>query len=68
MDKNNSTNNDFSIVFDKIKQYNEANMFSENDFLQPDEIIINDEIRNFGQICKEMNDSAVEIVIYQTFC
>ena len=68
MDTNNLSNNDFSIVFDKVKQYNEANLLSENDFLQPEEIIASEEIRNFGQICKELNDSTVETVIYQTFC
>jgi hypothetical protein len=59
--------NDFSIVFDKIKQYNETNLLSENDFLKPEEIITNEEIRNFGQICKELNERAVETVIYHTF-
>jgi len=63
----NLSNNDFSIVFDKVKQYNEANLLSENDFLRPEEIITNEEIRNFGQMCKELNDSAVGTVIYQTF-
>ena len=68
MDTNNLSNNDFSIVFDKVKQYNEANSLSENDFLPQKEIIVNEEIREFGQICKELNDSTVGNVIYRTFC
>jgi hypothetical protein len=68
MSTNNLSNNDFSIVFEKVKQYNEANSLSENDFLQPEEIIENETIRDFGQICEELNDSTIETVIYQTFC
>jgi hypothetical protein len=63
----NLSNGDFSIVFDKVKQYNEANLLSDDDFLKPEEIITNEEIRNFGQICKELNDNSNETVIYQTF-
>ena len=44
------SSNDFSIVFDKIRQYNEENSLSDNDFLKPEEIIENEEIRNFGQL------------------
>jgi hypothetical protein len=59
--------NDFSIVFDKVKQYNEENLLSENDFLRPEEIIANEEIRTLGQICKELNEDTVGTIIYQTF-
>ena len=61
------SSNDFSIVFDKIRQYNEENSLSDNDFLKPEEIIENEEIRNFGQLCKELNDNSVVPVIYHTF-
>jgi hypothetical protein len=61
------TSNDFSIVFDKIRQYNEENSLSDNDFLKPEEIVENEEIRNFGQLCKELNDNSVGNVIYHTF-
>jgi len=67
MTATNLSNNDFSIVFEKVKQYNEANLLSDSDFLQWEEIITNEEIRNFGQICKELNDGSNGIVIYQTF-
>ena len=61
-------NDDFSIVFDKIKQYNKENVLSSNDFLKSEEIITNEEIRDFGQICRELNENSNGIVIYQTFC
>ena len=61
-------NYDFSIVFEMVKQYNEENSLSEADFLKPEEIIANDEIRNFGQMCKEMNDNPNGTFIYHTFC
>ena len=64
----NLQNNDFSIVFDKIKQYNEENALSSNDFLKSEEIITNEEIRDFGQICRELNEISNGIIIYQTFC
>ena len=67
MTATNLSNNDFSIVFEKVKQYNEANSLSDSDFLQWEEIITNEEIRNFGQICKELNEGSNGIVIYQTF-
>ena len=60
-------NNDFSIVFDKIKQYHEENSTSNNIFLKPEEINTNDEIRDFGQICRELNNDSNGIVIYQIF-
>jgi hypothetical protein len=67
MNTNNLTNNDFSIVFDKVKQYNDANLLSEDDFLKPEEILESEEIRNFGQICSELNDRSQGIIIYRTF-
>jgi hypothetical protein len=67
MSTTNLSNNDFSIVFDKVKQYKEENLLSEDDFLKPEEIIVNEEIYNLGQICKELNDNTVGTVIYQTF-
>jgi len=67
MNTTNLPKNDFSIVFEKVKQYNEINLLSENDFLKPEEIITNEEIRNFGQMCRELNDNSTGIVIYQTF-
>ena len=67
MSPTNLPNNDFSIVFEKVRQYNEENLLSDNDFLRPEEIIMNEEIRNFGQLCKELNDTSNGIVIYQTF-
>jgi len=67
MNTTNLSNNDFSIVFEKVRQYNEANLLSDSDFLQPEEIITNEEIRNFGQICRELNESSNGITIYQTF-
>ena len=60
--------NDFSIVFEKVKQYNDANLVSDNDFLKSEEIIQNEEIRILAQICKELNDSSNSTIIYQTFC
>ncbi|MDR0604376.1 MAG: hypothetical protein LBG80_08760 [Bacteroidales bacterium] len=59
--------NDFSIVFDKVRQYNEENLLSDNDFLSHEEIIENEEIRKLGEICKEIHDASVETLIYQTF-
>ena len=67
MNTTNLSNNDFSIVFEKVRQYNEVNLLSDSDFLQPEEIITNEEIRNFGQMCKELNDNSNGIVIYHTF-
>jgi len=60
--------NDFSIIFDKVKQYNEANSLSDEDFLNNETIIENEEIRILGQICKELNENSGGTVIYQTFC
>jgi len=67
MNANNLSKYDFSIVFDKAKQYNEINSLSDDDFLKPGEIITNEEIRNLGLICKELNNNYNETVIYQTF-
>lgn len=67
MNSTNLSKNDFSIVFEKAKQYNEANLLSDDDFLKPEEIITNEEIRNFRQICQELNDNSNGIVIYKTF-
>jgi hypothetical protein len=67
MSTNNLPINDFSIVFDKVKQYNENNLLSEDDFLKPEEILAGEEIRNFGQICSELNESSQGTIIYQTF-
>jgi len=64
----NLPNNSFTIVFDKIKQYKEENLLSDNDFLKPEEIVANSEIRDFEQICRELNNNSNGIVIYQTFC
>jgi len=60
--------NDFSIIFDKVKQYNEANSLSDEDFLNNEKIIENEEIRILGQICKELNENSGGTIIYQTFC
>ncbi|GHT56584.1 hypothetical protein AGMMS49982_23490 [Bacteroidia bacterium] len=68
MNTNNLQKNDFSIVFDKVKQYNEVNLLSDDDFLKPEEIIANEDIRNLGQICRELHDNSQGIIIYQTFC
>jgi hypothetical protein len=67
MNTNNLLKNDFSIVFNKMKQYNEENLLSEEDFLKPEEIIANEEIRDFMQICSELHDNSQERVIYRTF-
>lgn len=67
MNTNNLPMNGFSIVFDKVKQYSEANLLSEDDFLKPEEILAGEEIRNFGQICSELNESSQGIIIYRTF-
>ncbi|MDR0712691.1 MAG: hypothetical protein LBF89_00270 [Bacteroidales bacterium] len=61
------SSNDISAVLDKVRQYNEENLLSDNDFLKPEEIIENEEIRNFGQLCKELNDDSVGTFIYHTF-
>lgn len=59
-------NNDYSIIFDKVKEYNDDNFLTDADFLKPEEIIINDEIRDFIQICNELN-SSVQGAVYNTF-
>jgi hypothetical protein len=67
MNTTNLPKNDFSIVFDKMKQYNKENSLSSNDFLNSEEIRTNEEIRDFEQICQELNAHSNGIVIYQTF-
>ena len=59
--------NDFSIIFDKVKQYNDENLLSDNDFLKPEEIITNEEIRNLSLICQELNESSNKVIVYRTF-
>ncbi|MDR3132928.1 MAG: hypothetical protein LBU42_02765 [Prevotellaceae bacterium] len=58
--------NDFTIIFDKVKQYNDNNSLTDADFLKSEEIVAHDEIRDFIQICKELNDSSHGCV-YNTF-
>lgn len=58
--------NDYTIIFDKMKQYNDDNLLTDADFLKSDEIIVNNEIRDFIQICKELNDSS-QGCVYDTF-
>jgi hypothetical protein len=67
MNTNNLPKHDFTIVFDKARQYNEANLLSKEDFLKPEEIIASEEIRDFMQICSELNDNSQGTVIYRTF-
>ena len=63
-----SSKYNFDLVFEKLKQYNELHSLSDDDFLKPEEIIANDAIRKFSQICREMNDNHNDTSIYRTFC
>ena len=59
--------NEFIFVFDKVKQYNEENSLSNDDFLSAEEIIMTEEIRKLGEICEELNKDTLGEIIYQTF-
>ncbi|GHT22716.1 hypothetical protein AGMMS4957_13280 [Bacteroidia bacterium] len=61
MNTNNLLKNDFSIVFDEVKQFDGVELLSN------EEMIANEDIRNLGQICKELNNNLQGNFIYRTF-
>jgi hypothetical protein len=66
MSQSDYTKNDYTIIFDEVKKYNEENSLTENDYLSSKELQLSDEIRDFIQICQELNDSE-RGMIYSVF-
>jgi len=64
---NYKTNKDFSIIFKEIEKFHLENP-SFNDNGVNDEDLKNDEaIREFTEICRQMNETGTNPVVYLTF-
>lgn len=63
----NQEKKDFSIIFKKMEEYNEKNpSFAEVGVNSAD--LQNDQtIREFGEICRQINDTNNNPVVFQTF-
>ena len=65
--KNNASYKDFSIVFKEIEKFRLENpSFNDNSVTEED--LKNDEtIREFTEICRQINDSETNSTVYLTF-
>ena len=66
-EKNIQGKNDFSIIFKKIEEFNEQNSsFSDMGINNTD--VQNDQtIREFSEICRQINDTSNNPIVYNTF-
>jgi hypothetical protein len=65
--KTNNSKKDFSIIFEEIEKFHLENpSFNENGINEED--LINDvTIREFTDICRQINDSGSDSAVYLTF-
>ncbi len=60
-------NNDYTLIFEQIDKFNTENpSFSEN-FINEEDLINDETIREFCEICKEMRDDSCDTVEFISF-
>jgi hypothetical protein len=63
----NETNNDFSIIFEEIEKYNNENPSFINNLISDEDLQNEKAIREFSDICQEINLASNIPVVYMTF-
>jgi hypothetical protein len=61
------TGNDFSIIFDEIEKFHDENPSYKFNFISEEDMNHDKSIREFTNICQEINSSPNTSVIYTTF-
>ena len=58
---------DFSIIFKEIEKYHEENPSFINDLISEEDLQNHKTIREFSDICQEINSASNTPVVYMTF-
>ena len=67
MKKNEKSNNDFTIIFNQIENFNSNNPSFSECGINTEDIKNDQTIREFSNICRELNSDTNIDVIYNTF-
>lgn len=64
---NNISTNDFSLVFNEIEKFHAENPSLRDNFISSEDLQHNEIIREFTDICREINDTETNPIVYLTF-
>lgn len=62
-----NNNKDFSIIFIEIEKYNQKDSSIKDNIINDDELQLDESIRAFGEICREINSNESNSTVFMTF-
>jgi hypothetical protein len=67
MNTQENNNKDFSIIFIEIEKYNQKDSSIKDNIIKDDELQLDESIRAFGEICREINSNESNSTVFMTF-
>ena len=63
----NIKNNDFSIIFNEVEKYHQKDSSIQDNLVREDDLKLDESIREFGNICNEINSIESNTTVFLTF-